>query len=154
MCNVGSNVPVCSNVQTAAFSTGLVGHNVGHRFTCIKKMYSGGCEGGGVEVMQHIDYLNPEEFINTSALAAAGITACIIGRITYRDHHLGAISVGHLCHTVTERLGVVTMVSRMWLGEVVKTDLNFPSPAFVNIVGNTLLYRYDVFALHALSQAT
>mmetsp|Transcript_4266 Transcript_4266/g.7230 ORF Transcript_4266/g.7230 Transcript_4266/m.7230 type:complete len:487 (-) Transcript_4266:253-1713(-) len=130
----------------------LVGHAIGHRFTCVKKMYSGGmCSGDideydpGEDVLQHIDYLHPAEFINTDELPAAGITALVVGKLSYRDHHMGEITVGHVCHVVREVMGSVSLVTRMWLGHIDKTDLNFPSPRFVNFVGNTLLYRYMKF---------
>lgn len=133
----------------------MEGHAIGHRFTCVKKLYSNGgvsASAGvgsedslGEDVLQHIDYIHPAEFINTDELPAMGITACIIGKISYRDHHLGEISVGHVCHIVREHMGQVTLVTRMWLGSIDKTDVNFPSPRFVNYVGNTWIYRYMKF---------
>lgn len=116
----------------------LVGHSIGHRFTCVRKI----CDE---DTLFHIDYINPIEFIDTDEFAQAGITACLIGSITLRDAHLGEIAVGHICHIVKEHFGQAELVSRVWFGDIEKMDQNFPPPGFVNYLANTMLYRYWKF---------
>jgi hypothetical protein len=84
------------------------------------------------------EYVNPVAYCDVSKFAAAGITACIVGKIYIFHRDFGEVHYGHICHIVKERgLGQNEMVSRMWLGEVKK-----PGSSIATYVGNTYLYRY------------
>lgn len=79
-------------------------------------------------------------YCDVSKFAAAGVTACIIGKIYILHRDFGEVHYGHICHIVKEKgFGQNEMVSRMWLGEVKKEGSGF---SMAHFVGNSYLYRY------------
>lgn len=93
----------------------------------------------------HIDYVNPIDYLDTSKLPAAGITACITGQLYVVDKDFGEIFLGHIVHMVRERgVGSNELITRMWLGHIDKQggSIGFPPPSLVNYIANSTLYRY------------
>lgn len=117
---------------------GLPGHYIGHRF-------SGKRIINGVKHRYHIDYVNPIDYLDTSKLPAAGITACITGQLYVVDKDFGEIFLGHIVHIVKERgVGYNELITRMWLGHIDKQggSIGFPPPSLVNYIANSTLYRF------------
>ena len=89
-----------------------------------------------------ITYVNPVMYCDVSQFSAAGITACIIGKIYMFHSDFGDVQCGHVCHMVKEKgLGQNELVSRMWLGEVKKEEAGFPPASLVNAFANGYMYR-------------
>jgi hypothetical protein len=106
-----------------------------------------------------LDYVNPIDYLDTSRLHEAGITACIAAQLYVVDPDLGEIFLGHVVHIVKEGRGIGSreLVTRMWLGHIDKQQQKrggsggwsggglgyyaFPPPSLVNYLANSAVYR-------------
>ena len=98
---------------------------------------------GGVAKNLEIVWQRPSKFFDVAKFAAAGITACLCGRVYSEEAGLGVLAIGWLVHMVRKIGNRSEMRSRFWLGHVYMTEDmdNVVSAWCVNWFANTHLFR-------------